>query len=307
MTELAGRFSKMDDLENGYAGFIVGSFDGILIYGFKAQAGDPEMHCREKIPFAMTEQEYKDIASVFLASFKRKGIEKAVLSRVKTIDFDPKNCDRFFDELCSTYPSAFVYMISSELFGTWIGATPEKLLSIDKLKASTVSLAGTKASDDTSPWGEKESLEQAYVTDFITDRLKKAGMSEIQVSERYEALAGPVKHLKNDIEFNLNGADPLKVALELHPTPAVSGVPQKEAIELILEIEPHERELYSGFIGLMSNDSTDLFVNLRCCSIGKDAAYLYLGGGFTAASSVEKEWEETENKSKTLLNILQKL
>jgi isochorismate synthase len=48
----------------------------------------------------------------------------------------------------------------------------------------------------------------------------------------------------------------------------------------------------------------NIFVNLRCAQIIGDRIYLYLGGGFTAESDSEKEWEETENKSKTLLNLL---
>ncbi|MFN5844807.1 MAG: chorismate-binding protein [Flavobacteriia bacterium] len=306
ITELIGRFYRMDDRENGYTGFIISGFDSRNIYGFREDFSDPEYHFKDKMPFVIKEQEYNEIASLFMAAFKRKGIDKAVFSRVKAIEFDEKYCDQLFHDLTTAYPSAFVYCISSTLFGTWIGATPEKLLSIDSLKASTVSLAGTKKSGDNSPWGEKESQEQAYVTDFILDRLKKAGMSDIEMSQRYEAIAGPVKHLKNDIGFTLNGADPLKIAMELHPTPAVSGFPQKEAMELILEVEPHDRELYTGFIGVIGDGATDLFVNLRCCSIQEDSAYLYLGGGFTLSSSIEEEWQETENKSKTLLNILQK-
>jgi isochorismate synthase len=297
----------MDNVSDDYSGFIVSGFEQGQIYGFKEGSEGPEIHFLKQVPFIMTQQEYSDVAAVFLASFQRKWVEKAVFSRVKALDFNSDHCDSFFARLCEAYPSAFVYFISSDLFGTWIGATPEKLLAVRSGQGSTVSLAGTKPAEDDSPWGVKEQKEQQFVTDFIVDRLGSAGIRDIHVSERYEAIAGPVKHLKNDISFNLEGKSSSQIAMELHPTPAVSGYPQKEAIDLILDLEPHRRELYSGFIGLIGEDSTDLFVNLRCCSIGERAAYLYLGGGFTYQSSIEKEWEETENKSKTLLNILQKL
>jgi isochorismate synthase len=48
----------------------------------------------------------------------------------------------------------------------------------------------------------------------------------------------------------------------------------------------------------------NIYVNLRCAQIIGDRLFLYLGGGFTADSDPEKEWEETENKSKTLLDLL---
>ena len=59
-------------------------------------------------------------------------------------------------------------------------------------------------------------------------------------------------------------------------------------------------------IGVIDNDSTKLFVNLRCAEIIHNQAYLYLGGGFTKDSNIESEWIETENKAKTLLNVMKK-
>jgi isochorismate synthase len=304
--ECFGTFRSVEDT-SGLTGFIVTDFEHQKIYAFNEGSAEPEMHFTAERPFIVSQQEYEDIASVFLASFRRAGVEKAVFSRIKEVDLDPQLCNKFFDALAEEYPEAFVYLISSELFGTWIGATPERLISVRSGLGSTVSLAGTKKADDETPWGEKESKEQLYVTEFILDKLSSSGLKDIRLGERYEAIAGPVKHLKNDIEFSMKEADALSIAFELHPTPAVSGFPREESIHLIKETEPHERALYAGFIGWIGNGSCDLFVNLRCCSVGKEKAYLYLGGGFTADSSVQLEWQETENKSRTLLNIIQNL
>ena len=57
-------------------------------------------------------------------------------------------------------------------------------------------------------------------------------------------------------------------------------------------------------IGKLDPDEMNIYVNLRCAQIIGDRLFLYLGGGFTADSDPEKEWEETENKSKTLLDLL---
>jgi isochorismate synthase len=91
----------------------------------------------------------------------------------------------------------------------------------------------------------------------------------------------------------------------LHPTPAVCGLTKEKALELILKTEKHNREYYSGFCGPINmKEKTDLFVNLRCMKILKDKLVLFIGGGLTAKSEIEKEWEETKLKSRTLLSLI---
>ena len=80
---------------------------------------------------------------------------------------------------------------------------------------------------------------------------------------------------------------------------------RQEAIDLISDIEDQERRLYSGIIGLIEKNSTNLFVNLRCGELRDKSAFLHVGGGFTVDSIPEEEWEETELKSETLTNVLQ--
>jgi isochorismate synthase len=171
-----------------------------------------------------------------------------------------------------------------------------------------MSLAGTKPlSKKAMPWGEKEQSEQAYVTDFIIEKISSQGIGNLEITGPYDVEAGPVLHVRTDINFDMENQKSIDIALKLHPTPAVSGFPQKEAIDLINSKELHAREFYTGIIGFIAQNSTSLYVNLRCCQIQKGNAYLYLGGGFTADSVPELEWEETENKSRTLLNIIETL
>jgi len=94
--------------------------------------------------------------------------------------------------------------------------------------------------------------------------------------------------------------------MQLHPTPAVCGLPAMDAKRELLLTEPHERRLYSGFLGpVKNNGSAQLFVNLRCMQIIGKKAYLYAGGGLTIDSELEKEWEETKNKAETMLAVIQ--
>ena len=99
----------------------------------------------------------------------------------------------------------------------------------------------------------------------------------------------------------------MNIARSLHPTPAVNGVPKEQSKRLIKQIElegsNQDRSLYSGFIGLVSETSSRLYVNLRCCELTNKNAHIYAGGGYTLRSNVENEWEETERKSETLTRI----
>jgi isochorismate synthase len=87
---------------------------------------------------------------------------------------------------------------------------------------------------------------------------------------------------------------------DLHPTPAVCGIPKEKSLELILQTEKHNREFYAGFIGPLDNDNAQLFVNLRCMKLTSKWATYFAGGGLTAQSEAEAEWEETCLKLKTL-------
>lgn len=305
-----GTFS-LQEKKTKLSGFLVGDFLLDSLYSFQESKVESKkknpLHFRRKTPKVIDENEYLYLTKRFLSVFGLFGLSKAVFSRIKKVDFDEKKSIKLFETLEKEYPEAFVYLISSKLFGTWIGATPEVLVQVHGNSGFTMALAGTKKSTETTEWGEKELEEQRLVTEFISDNLERKKYTHIELNGPYEVSAGPVKHLRTDISFDMGKKNALKTLKLLHPTPAVSGFPQREALEVIAALEPHDRELYAGVIGCVGKEKTKLYVNLRCCQIKKGAAYLYLGGGFTNESDPELEWEETENKSKTLLNILQKL
>jgi isochorismate synthase len=111
--------------------------------------------------------------------------------------------------------------------------------------------------------------------------------------------------LRTDFYFNLRDKESIGDILDaLHPTPAISGLPKSEAVEFILRNEGYDRKYYSGFIGNVDPEGrTDIYVNLRCMSIGERNITLYAGGGLLPASTIEGEWQETENKLRTINQI----
>jgi isochorismate synthase len=188
--------------------------------------------------------------------------------------------------------------------GQWIGATPEILIKGMNNSFLSMSLAGTKKADDASPWGEKEMEEQNFVSQFIEKTLLNHDVQNVTFDGPKTVQAGPLNHLRTDFQWKSTTNTAWQIAQDLQPTPAVSGTPVQAATEWILSNEKHERLFYAGMIGELQAESMNVYVNLRCGQIIGDQLYLYLGGGFTAESDAEKEWEETENKSKTLLDLL---
>lgn len=253
----------------------------------------------------LKKEKYLTNLSDFQLEMNSQGIEKAIFSRVHLHKKgDTTNLIELFEKLCERYKDeAFVYLISDPQFGTWLGATPEILVKGDVNKLCTVALAGTKKSDSIE-WTSKEIKEQAIVSDYIREKLTSINSLSLEESEVRTVRNGAVFHLRKDFEFQLSSEKWNQLISELHPTPAVCGLPMQQAYNLILAEEPHDRLFYTGLIGYKSHDSIAVYVNLRCMQVLKNHFALYLGGGITSASNPANEWEETVNKSKTLLSVL---
>ena len=311
--EELGTFNSLNSDVKKSMRFVLTNFYATKHFAFEADHAirfDPHeyiLHLNEKQPISISKDQYITQGKLALELMPQLEIEKVVLSRIKTCRFDTAKYWKLYTKLCEAYPKAFVYLISSPLFGTWIGATPETLLESKAEEASTMSLAGTKEVDKGLEWSLKERQEQQFVTEYISSELRSQGIKDINIKGPHTITAGNIEHLRSDISFDLNEKHPLDIAMLLHPTPAVNGVPKEQSKRLIKQIElegsNQDRSLYSGFIGLVSETSSRLYVNLRCCELTSKNAHIYAGGGYTLRSNVENEWEETESKSKTLTRI----
>jgi isochorismate synthase len=237
---------------------------------------------------------------------------KVVLSKIRLEKlpdhFEP---DTFFLKLCEKYPHAFVYLIQLPQVGCWMGATPEPLLTIENGIVKTVSLAGTQLATDAEitsyAWSKKEIEEQGIVTGFVEQTLRSLQIENYTKVGPMNYQAANLIHLKTAFEFaqadlqNRLG-DFLKA---LHPTPSVGGLPKAEARRFILNHEKHDRSYYTGFLGPINvENNSHVFVNLRCLQLFDSEFVLYSGAGITASSIAEKEWEETDNKMLTMMNVM---
>ncbi|MFN8341842.1 MAG: chorismate-binding protein [Cyclobacteriaceae bacterium] len=243
--------------------------------------------------------------------------EKIVPSRSKTVALPPGfQPAALFDQLCSRYPHAMVSLISTPETGTWIGATPELLVSVDDNQIfRTVALAGTQPYVEGTDlkniaWTQKDIEEQALVERYIISCLKKIRVREFDEIGPKTSVAGNLMHLKTEftidmgaINFPQLGSVMLKL---LHPTSAVCGSPLEVALDFLTSQEGYDRQLYAGYLGPVNlQQRTSLFVNLRCLRLQAHTATLFAGAGVTSDSQPAKEFEETEMKMNTLLKHLQ--
>jgi isochorismate synthase len=259
--------------------------------------------------YEMTRKEYMDRADYLVEVLKGGGLRKVVFSRV--IDHkltDGFKAGNFFHGLASKYRDAFVYLANLPGEGIWIGATPEILLKKESDHAETVAMAGTQGAEAFN-WTEKEIKEQQIVMDYIEELLHTHGINEYGKTGPYTAKAGNVVHLKTQYNLSLEQLQGKEGDLlaGLHPTPAVCGLPRNKSYQLIRKVEKHHRRFYSGFLGPWNlSGYSQLYVNLRCAELMKEKMSLFVGGGYTAESVPEDEWQETIRKSETLLSVVEK-
>ncbi|WP_288446629.1 chorismate-binding protein [uncultured Chryseobacterium sp.] len=252
---------------------------------------------------AETKEEYCNTLEQVIAVIKENNLPKLVYSRRKIVtDFNTINYKESFKNLCVSYPNAFRYLFNDGK-NAWMGAFSEVLGKFNKTthEFETMALAGTLPVSE--EWSEKEIEEQKPVSTYIRNILKNYS-GRIEQSETYDHISGNIKHLRTDFKTTIQPEDLDRIIQDLHPTPAVCGIPKDFCNENIRHYEKFPREFYAGYIKVETGESILYFVNLRCARLYKDAVHVFVGGGITAQSNPDKEWRETELKSEAILKNL---
>jgi len=234
--------------------------------------------------------------------------QKLVYSRIITAERNGQSVYHMYKTLVDRYIDAFVFCYYTPEGGCWMGATPELLVADDVDSYRSIALAGTQIDMglplDQVSWDAKEISEHQYLKEYIEQCLCQ---EEIVFSEgQTESVrAGNVVHIST--AFSIDKVMPITLMADLlHPGPAICGTPQKIAKQYINRYEDHDRSDYCGYIGVVGiDDCNAIYINLRSMQIFKSHLHLYVGGGITKDSIPEAEWDETRNKSLTLLNAIQ--
>jgi len=280
------------------------SFDIESLPPFEPASGE------EHAVFTIDREEFLKDVERTRSEIKRTTLSKVIISRLLTSKRKSETVGELYMQLRTMTPNAFVYLVNLPQAGLWMGATPEVLLQSHGKMMETVSLAGTQSrrTDSNYSWYTKDIEEQAFVSRYMLDVFYRFGIHPYTTQGPETMESGRVAHLKTSFRFSAQKVDAQlgNFIAELHPTPAVCGLPKDKADRFIAGIEKHDRRYYTGYLGpWRMNNCVRLFVNLRCMEITGQNYVLYAGGGITSKSIPEEEWIETNNKARTLLSAIE--
>ncbi|MBL7965051.1 MAG: chorismate-binding protein [Flavobacteriales bacterium] len=239
-------------------------------------------------------------------------LEKVVLSRALLAGLPEGAVAHLFMEALTVHPETLVALAHTPATGTWLGASPERLISFENELVRTEAVAGTRSVDqgpvELEAWGEKERHEQAVVAQAVEQALMASGARSIHQHPAEVITQGRLAHLRTRFTAELSTVDRARLVAHLHPTPAVCGSPREKALAFIASHEAHPRGLYAGYWGVWDPAGrTELFVNIRCLQAHGEKAVVYAGAGITAGSDPGMEWLETSRKAAIWSGPLNKL
>jgi para-aminobenzoate synthetase component 1 len=201
-----------------------------------------------------------------------------------------------------------------------LSASPERFLQFDPAgrRVQTRPIKGTRPRGRTV--GEDEALAQELVVSekdraenvMIVDLERNdlgrvAEIGSVRVTELASLETFPtVFHLTSTVEAVLRrDRDPVDLLLATFPGGSITGAPKIRAMEIIDELEPTARSVYTGAIGYFGFDgSMDLSIAIRTILIKERVAYFQAGGGIVADSDPAMEYQETLHKARALSDAL---
>ena len=222
-----------------------------------------------------------------------------------------------YKKLRITNTSPFMYFFNFPDFQI-IGASPEILVRLRDNKITVRPIAGTR------PRGinikqdiffekdllkdKKELAEHLMLLDLGRNDVGKVSkVNSVKVTEKFNIEKySHVMHIVSNVmgDFN-NKYSKFKSLLAGFPAGTVSGAPKIRAMEIIDELESSKRKIYAGGIGYFSaNGEFDTCIALRTALVKNNKFYVQAGAGIVADSKPLKEYEETVNKAKALINSL---
>lgn len=252
----------------------------------------------------LNKKKYLLLINKALKLIENNSIKKIVLSRNKIIKYKNLDLKNSIKNLINEYYDCFINVWYDYKYGLWLGATPELLFNISNNILLTTALAGTinLSKNYYKSWSFKELDEHYIVVKYISNILKNY-TGKIHIQNTQSINSGLIKHLKTNISFYFYKKPIYKEILKsIHPTPAICGIPKNSAYNFILKNEKYKRSFYTGYIGIINNNESTYYVNIRCANISRKYITLYSGCGITCKSDPIKEWIESEIKIQNILS-----
>ena len=242
---------------------------------------------------------------------ERGDLTKLVLAVRQQLELDgPLDPLAVLTNLRRSQPGSCRFLWQQQGGDALLGASPERLLTLRQGLLRSDALAGTAPLGDTATEllrSSKDRHEHELVVETITAVLQRAGLTPRRPRHPRLARHGSLVHLHTPITARLDPAlgrahQPLALAEALHPTPAVAGLPRREAIAWLRSLEPFERGHYAAPIGWIDSEGdADLRVAIRSGTLRGQRLELTAGAGLVRGSRAEKELQEVALK----LGVLQ--
>ena len=244
-------------------------------------------------------------------------IFQVVLSQRFSMPFSASPID-LYRSLRMINPSPYMYYLHLDELKV-VGCSPEILVRLEDGEVTLRPIAGTRhrgateeedqALEENLLADEKELAEHLMLVDLGRNdvgRIVKPGtvhVTDMMTIERYSHVMHIVSNVVGDINDDMTAIDVLKATF---PAGTVSGAPKVRAMEIIDELEPEKRGVYSGAIGYIGwNGNMDTAIAIRTAVINDNTLYIQAGGGIVADSVAKNEWQETVNKSNAILKAAQ--
>lgn len=229
------------------------------------------------------------------------------------------NADPFtiYRALRAINPSPYMFFL--KLDGLHIvGASPELMCRVEDGDIAVHPIAGTR------PRGRTEEEDRELEADLLNDEKEQAehvmlvdlgrndvgrvaqigsvDVTQFMETERYSHVIHIVSNVTGKLREDLTAFDAIRSTF---PAGTVSGAPKIRAMEIIAEVEPSRRGIYSGAVGYIGfGGNTDTAIALRTMVLKDGVAYVQAGGGVVADSVGETEYQETMNKAMALLKAI---
>jgi menaquinone-specific isochorismate synthase len=259
---------------------------------------------------------FKSVVTSALNSIAVDEFSKIVLAyATDVISPVPFRLIKSLDNLRQRHPDCYIFSTSNGQDNNFIGASPERLVSIQNKQLVTDALAGSAPRGKTTAEdvqlanlllkNRKEKREHQAVSDFLIERLRQLDLKPQQLPLQLLQLSN-IQHLWTPIYAHLShDLNPLEIVAQLHPTPAVAGVSTEIACEQIRRYEKFDRSLYAAPLGWVDyQGNSEFIVGIRSALIEGNRARLYAGAGIVSGSNPDKEFAEIQLKLQSLLKAL---
>ena len=280
-------------------------------------------------PVRASAVEEKDFVSGFTEAGYKAAVERArryivdgdvmqvVLSQRLSVPFAARPLDLYRALRCLN-PSPYMYLVDCGDFQV-VGASPEILTRLEEGEVTVRPIAGTR------PRGATEAEDRELERDLLADpkelaehlmlidlgrndvgRVSEVGsvtVTDRMAIERYSHVMHLVSKVIGRLRPGLSAMDVLRATF---PAGTLSGAPKIRALEIIDELEPVQRGVYSGAIGYLSwSGNMDTAIAIRTAVLTDGKLHIQAGAGVVYDSVPQNEWDETMNKARAMFRAVE--